>query len=519
MISHDLVIDLHHQTVHQADELLQLPHLSFQMLRVLLDSAPDVVSIDGLIQQVWDNRTVSDDTVTQRVALLRKALQRGSADNTRYIQSIRGQGYRWQPPVQQKSSVQTTRRSVLWWITTAAVLLLTTSGLLWFDQQRSGKNQPTIKSLMPTTEYTTQGWQYLDKHESKSVRLAADLFRKALEQQPDDVNALTGLSIALSHQVTKFNQSAVILTEARQLAELAVELNSSHAQAWAALAFVHDANGDIDQAISGYEKAISLDPDNTSTISSLAYLYGVKGRLAEALQLNISVLGSQQLYLHVQLAHVLDLLGFEAVAEIWYQRADELSPDNVFATHQMARFYLSQGRFGDASEVVQAAINRGIRRPELWVVSGIIAWLGQDVPAAEDAFMHAVELDPEDTESQLWLFMLRNDVKSTSPQQWRDFASTWFSVTEQWPDTLVLQALLYARFNQAEQAVTALRLAVKRGYANHQWLRYLPVLHHTSQWPEWLALIEQMQENVGNQRQMVLDAAWLPNDLLDPQRY
>ena len=300
---------------------------------------------------------------------------------------------------------------------------------------------------------------------------------------------------------------------------MAVKLNPNHAQAWAALAFVHDANGEVDQAIKGYEKAISLAPENTSTISSLAYLYGVKGRLAEALRLNASLLGSQQLYLHVQMAQVLDLLGFEAVAEMWYQRADELSPDNVFATHQMARFLLSQGRFEEAGKVVDSAIDRGIRRPELWVVTGIIAWLGQDMSAAELAFQQAVEMDPEDVESQLWLFMLNHDSESTDPGLFGDFAKKWFNATEQWPDTVVHEALLFAHFNQPERAVNALQRAIDLGYTNHQWLQYLPVLQRTSQWPDWLVLIDDMQQRVGRQRQAVLMADWLPTDLLDPLAY
>jgi Tfp pilus assembly protein PilF len=479
-----------------------------------------VVSVDDLIKQVWDNRTVSDETVTQRVALLRKALQQKPDEQVTYIQSVRGQGYRWQPPVRQQMVHHTNRRWPVRWLLLTVSLLIVAGGSAWWLLRDAGRHTVGHEDLlMPAMEYTRQAWQYLDKHDADSTALAIGLFRKALLEDAQDVNALTGLSIALSHQVTKFNQSAGLLDEARKQAEQAIGLDADHALAWAALAFVHDANGEVDQAITGYEKAISLAPDNTSTIGSLAYLYGVKGRLAEALQLNVSLLGSQQLYLHLQMAQVLDLLGFEAVAETWYRRADELSPDNVFATHQMARFLFSQGRFAEAGQVLEAAINRGIKRPELWVVRGIIAWLDQDLPAAKVAFQQAVEVDPEDAEAQLWMFMLSHDFESTEPQLWRQFAKDWFNRAEQWPDTVVLQALFYARFNQSEQAVAALQRATELGYTNHQWLQYLPVLQHTRQWPEWLGLIDDMQQRVGQQRQQVLDADWLPTDLLNPQAY
>ena len=46
-----------------------------------------------LIRDVWDDVVVSDETLAQRVRLLRQALGEDS-QNPRYIASVRGRGYR-----------------------------------------------------------------------------------------------------------------------------------------------------------------------------------------------------------------------------------------------------------------------------------------------------------------------------------------------------------------------------------------------------------------------------------------
>ena len=89
----DLLLDTPRREVRRGSELLKLPKLSFRMLLCLAESAPAVVSHDELVEQVWEGRIVSPETVTQRVKLLRAALGDDAA-NPKYIALVRGEGYR-----------------------------------------------------------------------------------------------------------------------------------------------------------------------------------------------------------------------------------------------------------------------------------------------------------------------------------------------------------------------------------------------------------------------------------------
>ena len=89
----DLEIDLDRESVRRGRELLDLPDLSFRLLATLVLRAPERVTKDELIREIWDDVVVSDETLAQRVRLLRQTLDEDSR-NPRYIASVRGRGYR-----------------------------------------------------------------------------------------------------------------------------------------------------------------------------------------------------------------------------------------------------------------------------------------------------------------------------------------------------------------------------------------------------------------------------------------
>lgn len=94
----DLRLDLGRRIISRGTEEIPLPKLSFDLLLVLLQSAPNVVSIDEFMGQVWPGLVVSPETVSQRVKLLRDALG-DDPRHAKYVVGVRGLGYRMLPPV------------------------------------------------------------------------------------------------------------------------------------------------------------------------------------------------------------------------------------------------------------------------------------------------------------------------------------------------------------------------------------------------------------------------------------
>ena len=94
----DLLFDPGQRLLWRGREKIRLPKLSYELLLSLIRHAPGIVSTDQLLTEVWGEVVVGEETVKQRVSLLRQALG-DSSDSPRYIESIRGVGYRLIVPV------------------------------------------------------------------------------------------------------------------------------------------------------------------------------------------------------------------------------------------------------------------------------------------------------------------------------------------------------------------------------------------------------------------------------------
>jgi len=89
----DIVIDSGTHEVSRDGQALDVSGLSYRLLLALVQQAPNVVSHDKLVELVWSGRTVSPETVTQRIKLVRQAID-DDAQEPRYIGLVRGEGYR-----------------------------------------------------------------------------------------------------------------------------------------------------------------------------------------------------------------------------------------------------------------------------------------------------------------------------------------------------------------------------------------------------------------------------------------
>ena len=145
----DIVIDTASGTVWRNNEVIDLPELSFRLLVTLAANAPAMVSKDELIAEVWGDVVVSDETLMQRVRLLRQVLGEDS-QKPRYIASVRGRGYRLAAPVEviATRTPGARQRNVRRWAMGAAFGLVVLAGLALLRVNVEDKPQaPTIRTL------------------------------------------------------------------------------------------------------------------------------------------------------------------------------------------------------------------------------------------------------------------------------------------------------------------------------------------------------------------------------------
>jgi TolB-like protein/DNA-binding winged helix-turn-helix (wHTH) protein len=94
----DLLVDPECERVSRDDHEIALAKLTFDLFITLVQAAPNLVRYDDLMQRVWPGLVVGVETVTQRAKKLREALH-DDPSAPRYIEAVRGRGYRIVAPV------------------------------------------------------------------------------------------------------------------------------------------------------------------------------------------------------------------------------------------------------------------------------------------------------------------------------------------------------------------------------------------------------------------------------------
>ena len=124
----DLTLDVGRRRVTRQGQLIELKSLDFDLLRFLVESAPDVVNADVLAEKVWGRHYVSPENVSQRIMLLRQSLD-DDANRPRYIETVRNKGYRLIPVVEQTVSTHARTAPRRRWLISGATALLLAAGL------------------------------------------------------------------------------------------------------------------------------------------------------------------------------------------------------------------------------------------------------------------------------------------------------------------------------------------------------------------------------------------------------
>ncbi len=499
---------------------IRLPSLSFEVLRVLVEYAPEPVSIQAFIDSVWQGVLVSDETVTQRIKLLRQSLG-DDGRRPRYIQAVRGRGYRLMPPP--VAGKESTSQSRIWLAGAGVVfVLLGVAGTYFYRQDQPIEQLSNIHGSTTVQDYIDQASEYLDRHQQADNQLAIDLFRRALALQPENQKAMAGLSMALSQSVTKFNAEPSLLIEAQKLAQQVISAEPHQYPGWLALAASLDGQGALIPAIQTYQKVLEIAPEHNGAKASLAYLHLINGELVTSLKLNLEVFNSEEEfhYLHLQIAQALYLLGFDPAAEPWLQRTDELQPDNVFAAEARARFLLVNRRFDDAEQVLSNAIQRGVRRAELWLEMGMIELLRDDLPAAQRSFDQALRIEPQNGQAQAWqlsLAALTGELQQSMYQQNLNEMQATIKAGDTWPNSYLQMASLQAAYGDHDAALETIQQLYSAGFRDHRLLNLWPTFTPLLTEPRFQNELVRIQQEVVRQRDAVLRAAWVPRELLFAQ--
>lgn len=501
----DLRIDLARQRVLRDDgQLLDVAGLSFRLLRHLLLQGQRVVGFDELIAQVWAPAIVNEDTVTQRVRLLRQALG-DDVRQPRYLRSVRGQGYQlcvapeWMPSPVPVSTAHIRRRIM---IALSCLLALAAAVIGW--HWLHVEDASTASPLLQRAAY----YAAIGQHDNNERALA--LYAHQLQVAPDDRAALLGLSRAHSARTCLYNGSVQDAVRGQALAAQAIAQQPDDAAGYAARGYARDCLGQVDAALDDYEHALRLDPGLDAVRASIGYLYERRGRLAEALATNLAVRApAKARFLTLQIASTLALLGDTASAEARYRRSFLLYPDNVFSNQAWPAFLFTQGRQLESAAALAQALERGTDHAALQLLAAELALHRGDTATARQAAARALQLRAQGSLPQTLVWWLA-ERRPPAPQL-RAQASALQAGIAKGHDPIdgLDAALLFTMAGDRDAALAALDAAVTGGYRDAAYLRASPLFATLRPAPGFTALMARIDAMVAVERRRADSAGLL----------
>lgn len=104
------VLDLESGQLLRGSESVRLRPQTFELLRVLVDAHPRILTRDELLDQVWGTEHVSANSLPQGISELRQALA-DDAQQPRFIETVHRRGYRFVCPVERQESTVSDART------------------------------------------------------------------------------------------------------------------------------------------------------------------------------------------------------------------------------------------------------------------------------------------------------------------------------------------------------------------------------------------------------------------------
>lgn len=515
----DLVVDTAGQRVERDGVALKVSGLSFQLLAYLIAQGDRVVGFDELIEQVWAPAVVNEETVTQRVKLLRQAMGDDGRD-PRYLRSVRGRGYQLcvRPerlrdadeavaapatmPANPLSSSPSTMRRFAPWIAALALLSIAAIG---FGVWRGRSNAPVAPAAAAPQSLTQRAEYYASLGQRDNNERAIALYQQALQETPRDRVAQVGLSRAYSARVCLFNFAPEWAVRAQTLAQAAIAADPNDAAAYAALGYSHDCRGRLNDALAGYEQALRLDPGNDATRASAAYLYDRKGRLADALIANTSLHGdpARVRFLQLQIASNLDLLGYPQAAQARYRESFRLYPDNVFSNIAWPRFLFRHGRLTEARGALDQALQRGTEHADLHLLAGELALARGDRKDAAAAFARAAALRPQASLPRTLVDLYGSPVAPAALRERASESSRYLQQGAGYPSDWLEVALLHAGSGDSAAALRDVQRAVDEGYRDADYLGASPLFRSLAAHPQFARSLDLIHQRVADQNRQV----------------
>ncbi|WP_057831920.1 winged helix-turn-helix domain-containing protein [Colwellia sp. TT2012] len=566
----DLILDVQIGIVYRGNETLSLPKLSYDLLVALVEHSPALLSQQDLMEKVWPDRVIGDETLKQRVKLLRRSLgDNASAPN--YIEAVRGRGYRLLPQVKRECiitkapsvvidlsvdlsandrfpAIEYMHFTALWKnfskISLSILLSLSllfalyayfyppiTSNVLLADITADKSDNPlstvnaspvkkhlaqTLTSNEVAFDYYAKGKEYYKRYRKIDNVIAIEFFTKAINENPEFSLAYAGLSQAHSQQSFQFDGEEIEQIKAVDYAYQAITHDNTSVESYKALGAAYYVSGWLSKSIDAHLKALYLTPSNTETVTNLGFIYSEQGKLAKAMRWHKKalLLNPNHVVSMVHTGQTLAALGHYKLAESWYRKAIDQQPDYLLATFYLGQLQIALKQYQRAENTFKAALKLYQQHPLLSEgLADNYFYSGQTTKA--NLLYRQIALDTKNKFSRrveiMFLVSVTPDSINTAKTDLLALISQLKNALNTGSDKASHSynlALLYAYDKQEQLAIRYLVQAVEQGFMLIHKIEQHPVFFQLKRFKNYNQIISSMKQKQSVENEAIGDVSF-----------
>jgi TolB-like protein/DNA-binding winged helix-turn-helix (wHTH) protein/lipopolysaccharide biosynthesis regulator YciM len=234
---------------------------------------------------------------------------------------------------------------------------------LALDAELSPSEKAKIR-MKPTSnvtayDYYLKGREYYLRRRNDDNERAIELFRKALEVDPNFALAYTGLGDAYHKRTYLFGFPESWLDESIEACRKAIAIDPELSEAYVVLSKSYNSKRQITKAQEASKKALALNPNSSNALSMHSYYLIRTGELEEALQWAVKVVAIDPTssWAYYNVASIYFMLADLDQAKLWLKNSLNLQPDFTFALHLLSTIAITEGKYAEAGEFATKAIS------------------------------------------------------------------------------------------------------------------------------------------------------------------
>ena len=260
------------------------------------------------------------------------------------------------------------------------------------EKEQLGK-KPT--ESLDAYAYYLKGREYYYRYSKQDNENAIDLFKKALELDPNYALAYAGLGDAYEQRVEKFGFPRAWVDSSIAVSSKAISIDPALAEGYKALGLAYGGKGWIKRSLEANRKAIELNPNYHPALGNIGYENMSLGNFDEALRWQKRALAVSPMiaYSYIGVGSAYFSLGDDARAVEWYNKARALQPDLVTAQVYLAWVYLLEGKYHEGIERARKILSSDPNNIEGLNFIGYAELMSGNHPRAEDYFTKAGAID------------------------------------------------------------------------------------------------------------------------------